>query len=50
MLRYQTSGAYGLSAPLDLFGRQAQFQRITQVLARDEDLLIAEFQEVDGEL
>lgn len=29
------------SAPLDLFGRQAQFQRITQVLAQDGDLLIA---------
>ena len=27
--------------PLELFGRQPQFQRITQVLARDGDLLIA---------
>ncbi|MBD2063997.1 ATP-binding protein [Funiculus sociatus GB2-A5] len=30
-----------LSAPFQLIGRQAQFQRITQVLARDGDLLIA---------
>ncbi|MBD1925393.1 ATP-binding protein [Trichocoleus sp. FACHB-90] len=30
-----------LSAPFQLVGRQAQFQRITQVLARDGDLLIA---------
>ncbi|MBD1935731.1 AAA family ATPase [Microcoleus sp. FACHB-68] len=29
-----------LSAPFELVGRQAQFQRITQVLARDGDLLI----------
>jgi Cdc6-like AAA superfamily ATPase len=29
-----------LSAPFQLVGRQAQFQRITQVLARDGDLLI----------
>ncbi|BAZ23574.1 hypothetical protein NIES4073_44630 [Kalymmatonema gypsitolerans NIES-4073] len=29
-----------LSAPFALVGRQAQFQRITQVLARDGDLLI----------
>jgi hypothetical protein len=30
-----------LSAPFQLVGRQAQFQRITQVLAHDGDLLIA---------
>ncbi|MGL5804422.1 MAG: ATP-binding protein [Xenococcaceae cyanobacterium] len=30
-----------LSAPLELFGRQAQFQQIIQALARDGDLLIA---------
>jgi hypothetical protein len=30
-----------LSAPLELFGRQAQFQQITRTLARDRDLLIA---------
>lgn len=30
-----------ISAPFQLIGRQAQFQRITQVLARDGDLLIA---------
>jgi hypothetical protein len=30
-----------LSAPLEVFGRQAQFQQITQVLAQDGDLLIA---------
>ncbi|BAY47506.1 hypothetical protein SAMD00079811_51240 [Scytonema sp. HK-05] len=30
-----------LSAPFELVGRQAQFQRITQVLAHDGDLLIA---------
>lgn len=30
-----------ISAPFELVGRQAQFQRITQVLARDGDLLIA---------
>src|SRR4028118_743310 len=30
-----------LSAPFQFVGRQAQFQRITQVLARDGDLLIA---------
>ncbi len=29
-----------VSAPFELVGRQAQFQRITQVLARDGDLLI----------
>lgn len=30
-----------LSAPLELFGRQAQFQQITRALANDRDLLIA---------
>jgi hypothetical protein len=30
-----------LSAPLEVFGRQAQFQQITHVLAQDGDLLIA---------
>lgn len=30
-----------ISAPFQLVGRQGQFQRITQVLARDGDLLIA---------
>jgi hypothetical protein len=30
-----------ISAPLEVFGRQAQFQQITQALARDADLLIA---------
>lgn len=30
-----------LSAPLELFGRQAQFQQITRALAKDRDLLIA---------
>jgi MoxR-like ATPase len=29
-----------ISAPFQLVGRQAQFQRITQVLARDGNLLI----------
>lgn len=30
-----------LSAPLETFGRQSQFQQITEALARDRDLLIA---------
>ncbi|MBE9166185.1 ATP-binding protein [Pleurocapsales cyanobacterium LEGE 06147] len=30
-----------LSAPLELYGRQAQFQQITHALAQDKDLLIA---------
>ncbi|OKH26813.1 ATP-binding protein [Hydrococcus rivularis NIES-593] len=30
-----------ISAPLDLFGRQVQFQQITQALALDRDVLIA---------
>jgi hypothetical protein len=30
-----------LAAPLETFGRQGQFQQITQALARDRDLLIA---------
>ncbi|WRH64994.1 MAG: hypothetical protein RSE13_13485 [Planktothrix sp. GU0601_MAG3] len=30
-----------LAAPLETFGRQRQFQQVTQALADDRDLLIA---------
>lgn len=37
----KTINLLDISAPFELVGRQAQFQRIIQVLARDGDLLIA---------